>query len=91
MSALLAALSNPTQDRGMLFSAEFQLSLPKYFSERYWTCAALMIVFWTLDDLGDVKSSEDMKVFMDIVLDALLNPYKERPVGESVIGEITKQ
>lgn len=50
-----------------------------------------MNLFFVIDEHTDVLDEASVQVLADISLNALLNPTKLRPAGESVIGEITRQ
>jgi hypothetical protein len=44
-----------------------------------------------LDEYTDIENEVGTKEMADIVLDALHNPYKIRPEGECIVGEIARQ
>lgn len=50
-----------------------------------------MIVFFAIDEYTDVESEPMVRSMVDAVVDALKTPHKQRPSGESVLGEITRQ
>ena len=43
------------------------------------------------DEFADVLDKDGAKKQAEIVMDALRNPAKPRPEGESLIGEIARQ
>ncbi|KZP33092.1 terpenoid synthase [Athelia psychrophila] len=51
----------------------------------------LMATFFILDDYTDLCNGPDSKALCDATMDAIMNPDKPRPQGESIIGEITRQ
>ncbi|KAH8651060.1 isoprenoid synthase domain-containing protein [Xylariales sp. PMI_506] len=51
----------------------------------------LMHLFFMFDEYSDVSSTEEVSEQARIQMDALRNPYKPRPEGEWVGGEITRQ
>ena len=50
-----------------------------------------MNLFFVIDDHTDTLDEANVQMLVDISMNALLNPTKLRPDGESVIGEITRQ
>ncbi len=50
-----------------------------------------MNLFFVIDEHTDVLDAASVQALVDISMDALLDPTKPRPDGESVIGEMTKQ
>jgi hypothetical protein len=53
-------------------------------------CDFLNFVF-VYDEFADVLDKDGAQQQADIVMDALRNPSKPRPKGESLIGEIARQ
>jgi Delta6-protoilludene synthase len=53
-------------------------------------CDFLNFVF-VYDEFADVLDKDGARQQADIVMDALRNPHKPRPQGESLIGEIAQQ
>ncbi|KAG2118311.1 isoprenoid synthase domain-containing protein [Suillus clintonianus] len=51
----------------------------------------LMNVFFLLEEYTDTENGTVTKEMVDIVIDALHNPHKIRPEGESILGEIARQ
>jgi hypothetical protein len=50
-----------------------------------------MVLFFIYDEYTDKLDGEGARACADLVVDALKNPHKERPQGESKLGEITRQ
>ena len=50
-----------------------------------------MALFYILDEFTDKVDGKDALALVDVVIDALRNPQSERPLGESKLGEITRQ
>ncbi|KAI1782570.1 terpenoid synthase [Ganoderma leucocontextum] len=67
------------------------LSFPTQDREQYRSACDLMNLFFVIDEHTDVLDEASVQVLADISMDALLNPIKPRPDGESVIGEIMRQ
>lgn len=53
--------------------------------------ADLMHLLYIADEYTDVESAVGAQEISAIVLDALHNPDKPRPAGESIIGEMTRE
>nr|VWO96337.1 N/A [Ganoderma boninense] len=53
--------------------------------------ADLMHLLYIADEYTDVESAAGVQEISSIILDALHNPDKPRPIGELVIGEMTKE
>jgi len=51
----------------------------------------LMVLFFIYDEYTDKLDGDGARTCADMVMDALRNPHKERPQGESKLGEITRQ
>ncbi len=51
----------------------------------------LMALFFIYDEYTDKLEGDGARTCADMVVDALRNPYKERPQDESKLGEITRQ
>ena len=60
-------------------------------AEHYRIGCDLMNLYFVWDDHTDPLTAEEVRAIADCSLDAIHNPDKERPEGESVIGEITRQ
>lgn len=50
-----------------------------------------MALFFIYDEYTDKLDGEGARACAALVVDALKNPHKERPQGESKLGEITRQ
>jgi hypothetical protein len=50
-----------------------------------------MALFFIYDEYTDKLDGEGARTCADLVIDVLKNPHKERPQGESKLGEITRQ
>jgi hypothetical protein len=50
-----------------------------------------MYTFFVLDEYTDTLDADGVRVHCDACMDAILHPDKPRPVGDSLIGEITRQ
>ncbi|KAI1789678.1 terpenoid synthase [Ganoderma leucocontextum] len=74
-----------------VFSTAAQGAFDKCDFEQYRSACDLMNLFFVIDEHTDVLDEASVQVLADISMDALLNPIKPRPDGESVIGEITRQ
>ncbi|KZV73706.1 terpenoid synthase [Peniophora sp. CONT] len=55
------------------------------------TACDVMALFFFFDDSSDVVSPEEVLVMVDVMMDALRNPHKSRPVDEWIGGEVTRQ
>lgn len=53
--------------------------------------ADLMIAFFIIDEYTDVEPENVVKEMVDIIKDALTDPHKSRPGGETILGEMTRQ
>ncbi|KAG2134643.1 isoprenoid synthase domain-containing protein [Suillus cothurnatus] len=51
----------------------------------------LMNVFFLLEEYTDNENGAVTKDMVDLVIDAIHNPHKIRPEGESILGEIARQ
>lgn len=51
----------------------------------------LMNAFFLFDEYTDCRDPDEVQAVVDIVKDALRDPYKRRPVGENIIGEVWRQ
>jgi Delta6-protoilludene synthase len=49
-----------------------------------------MNLFFVYDEYSDVMDAESVRVLAAIIMDALRNPQKARPKGESIAGEMTR-
>ena len=51
-----------------------------------------MMLFFVYDEYTDNAADADgVRIYANIVKDVLQNPHPERPQGESILGEITRQ
>ena len=50
-----------------------------------------MNLFFVIDEHTDILDAASVQALAETSMDALLNPMKPRPDGESVIGEMTRQ
>ena len=50
-----------------------------------------MTLFYIFDEYTDKVDGNGALALAEVVVDALRNPYSERPRGESKLGEITQQ
>ncbi|KAJ7645684.1 isoprenoid synthase domain-containing protein [Mycena polygramma] len=67
------------------------LAYPTASKEHLRTGCDLMNVFFVVDEYTDVESADIVREMVDIVIDAMNNPYKPRPEGEILLGEVTRQ
>ncbi|KAI0642058.1 terpenoid synthase [Trametes meyenii] len=51
----------------------------------------IMNLFFVFDEYTDVLDASGTQELADIIIDAVKNPWRPRPSGESVVGEITRQ
>ncbi|THH07387.1 hypothetical protein EW146_g9336, partial [Bondarzewia mesenterica] len=73
------------------FSLLAALGYPDFDKDRLRTCADVMNFFFIFDAFSDVEDEVGVRAQRDIIMDALKNPHKPRPEGESILGEITRQ
>ena len=50
----------------------------------------LVYLLFVIDDHTDAESVPRVRELVDIVIDVLHNPHKERPEGEMIIGQVAK-
>lgn len=50
-----------------------------------------MNLFFLIDDHTDLLNELNTSMVVEASMDALMNPDKPRPEGESIIGEVTRQ
>nr|WOJ44888.1 linalool/nerolidol synthase [Ganoderma lucidum] len=67
------------------------LVYPTQDRDTYRSACDLMNLFFVIDDHTDTLDEANVQMLADISMNALLNPTKLRPDGESIIGEITRQ
>jgi Delta6-protoilludene synthase len=51
----------------------------------------LMNLFFVVDEHTDAMDAASVQEWIDIVIDALNNPFKPRPAGEPIVGEIARK
>ncbi|KAI0675633.1 terpenoid synthase [Trametes maxima] len=74
-------------DFGLLAS----LAYPNVDEDHLRVGCDLMNVFFVFDEYTDVMDASGTQELADIIIDAVKNPGRPRPSGESVVGEITRQ
>ncbi|KAL1944525.1 hypothetical protein VTO73DRAFT_2955 [Trametes versicolor] len=67
------------------------LVYPDASRETLRTSTDLMNLLFVIDEHTDVKQAPAVKEMVEILLDAMHNPQKPRPVGEPVRGEIMRE
>jgi len=67
------------------------LCYPRMNRDGLRTACDMVNLFFTFDEFTDVADDETAQKLGDIVLDALHNPRKPRPEGESAVGEVARQ
>lgn len=50
-----------------------------------------MIVYFIVDEYTDVEDAEHTAEIVNIIIDTLNNPYRSRPEGELILGEVIRQ
>ena len=50
-----------------------------------------MALFYIYEDYTDKLDGDGARTCANVVMDALRNPHKERPQGESKLGDIARQ
>ncbi|KIK17354.1 hypothetical protein PISMIDRAFT_111694 [Pisolithus microcarpus 441] len=61
------------------------------FAEHLRIACDLMIVYFVVDEYTDVEDAERTAEIVNIIIDTLNNPYRSRPEGESILGEVIRQ
>ena len=93
LTGRLAALSYPWASKGeyvlqVLVNHEpFIPCLPEHLRSG----CDLMQVFFVVDAYTDVEDAATVREMTEIVKDALRNPARLRPTGETLLGELTRQ
>ena len=64
---------------------------PNHDAARLRTGCDMMNHFFYYDEFSDIASPEEVQVMAHVIMDALYNPQKPRPVDEWVGGEVTRQ
>ncbi|KAI0056125.1 terpenoid synthase [Artomyces pyxidatus] len=67
------------------------LSCPQLDRQSLRTACEDLIVSFLFDEFTDRCHSGQTRVYAEIAMDALHNPHKPRPAGESILGEIFRQ
>lgn len=49
-----------------------------------------MNLFFVIDEWSDVSDARETRYQADAIMDALRNPYKPRPKGEWIGGEVAR-
>ena len=50
-----------------------------------------MNLFFIIDEYSDIEPPAVVREMVDVMIDALNNPYKPRPEGENIFGQIMKE
>jgi len=50
-----------------------------------------MVLFFIYDEFTDKVDGDGARLYAEMAMDAIRNPYKERPQGEPKLGEISRQ
>ncbi|KAF8268453.1 terpenoid synthase [Lactarius quietus] len=87
---LLDAKSQKSFDR-CNFALLGGLAYPTIDHDRLRVGCDLMMLFYIFDYFTDKVDGKGARVYAEVVVDALRNPYTERPPGETKLGEITRQ
>lgn len=53
--------------------------------------APFVIIGWLVDKTDELNGAHGIRAVSDIIMDALRYPSKTRPVGEHILGEISRQ
>ncbi|KAL7282764.1 terpenoid synthase [Trametes coccinea BRFM310] len=67
------------------------LAYPDASRDHLRTGVDLMNVFFIIDEYTDVEPAPVVREMIDAVIDAVHNPYKPRPAGETILGEVVRQ
>ncbi|KAI0045613.1 terpenoid synthase [Auriscalpium vulgare] len=51
----------------------------------------LLALLYAIDEYTDVVQSNEVRLYADMIMDALRNPHKPRPAGEVPLGEMVRQ
>ncbi|RDX52874.1 terpenoid synthase [Lentinus brumalis] len=73
------------------FNLLASLAYPLATKEQLRIGCDLMNLFFVFDEYSDVEDEQTVQAFANIIMDALRDPYKARPAGEPVLGEIARQ
>jgi len=93
-TARLAALVYPEASKGE--SYQDQLSkrdddILLFYLEHFRVGCDLMNLFFVIDEYTDVEPPTVVREMVDVMIDALKNPYKPRPEGENIFGQMMKE
>ena len=50
-----------------------------------------MVLFFIYDEFTDKVDGDGARLYAEMVMDTIRNPYKVRPQGEPKLGEISRQ
>lgn len=53
--------------------------------------ASFVIIGWLVDKIDELNGARGIRAVSDIIMDALRYPSETRPVGEHILGEISRQ
>ncbi|KAI0642461.1 terpenoid synthase [Trametes meyenii] len=66
------------------------LLYPTFDRDQYRVACDCINIFFLYDDHTDALDAQGVSDFMNTAMDALLHPEKPRPIGESLVGEVTR-
>ncbi|KAH9033210.1 isoprenoid synthase domain-containing protein [Lactarius deliciosus] len=91
--ALLSSIGHPLLDEGLppAFCGSDSGYPDKFLLECLRVTCDLMALYFMYDEYTDKLEEDGVRTCADVVMDALRNPHKERPEGESKLGEIARQ
>ncbi|KZS97418.1 terpenoid synthase [Sistotremastrum niveocremeum HHB9708] len=64
---------------------------PDFTREQFRAACDFMSVLFMLDEYTDVEDEAGAIKLHNIAMDAVRNPYRSRPAGESIVGEVCRQ
>ncbi|KAG1819038.1 terpenoid synthase [Suillus subaureus] len=67
------------------------LLMSRIHTEHARSACDVMNLFYVIDEYSDVSEEGEVRQQKDVVMDALRHPYKPRPKGEWVGGEVARQ
>ncbi|KAF8650692.1 hypothetical protein AX16_005066 [Volvariella volvacea WC 439] len=73
------------------FSLAAALLWPRLDKSKARIACDLMNLYFMFDHFSDIGDGEEVQKQADIMKDALRNPFKPRPDGEVILGEMTRQ
>jgi len=50
-----------------------------------------MNLYFVIDEYTDIEGADTCREIIDVIIDAIHNPEKPRPSGESILGEMARQ